>query len=82
MKHKVRLSAGVKSKLLASEGLMGMLADRVKTTQFTIKRQVLADSPQLCLPHYLKEIKDILSIGDGEEITEMYPINQPHEVVA
>jgi hypothetical protein len=82
MKLKVKLTEDVKARLIVSEGLMGMLADRVKTTHYTIKRQVLSDSPTLCLPHYIKEIKDILSISEDTEITETYPINQPHEIIA
>ncbi len=81
MKLKIRLTEETSAKMLASEGLIGMLADRVRTSHQTIKRQLLTDAPTLCLPHYVKEIKDLLGIYANVEITETYPINE-HEIVS
>jgi hypothetical protein len=77
MALKSRLTPEVKSELLKSEGLMGMLADKVRTTQYTIKRQVLAESPTLCLPHYLSAIKELLGLNDDAVICETYESTQP-----
>lgn len=82
MHLKSKLIIEVKAQLLASDGLMGMLADKVKTSHQTIKRQLIADSPIICQPHYTNVIKDLLGIPCNREITESYSINQPYEVTA
>ena len=60
-RHKVRLDDTVASLLLSKEGYIGQLADAAGVDGQTIKRQLKAQSPTLCLPHYLKAIENILS---------------------
>ena len=82
MHIKSRIIKEVKVQLPAFEGLMRTLADKVKTSHKTINTPMMACSPQICLPHYVKEIRELLGIPSNQEISETYSINQPYEVIA
>jgi hypothetical protein len=68
LKTKTRLNDSVKQSLLNSERFMGALAEDVGVMGYTIKRQIIADSPILCQPHYLDVIKNILKYNTTDEL--------------
>lgn len=78
---KSRLKPTIKNELLRSEGKMGQLADAIGTHQYTVKRQIVSESPILCQPHYLTAIKKILDINYSElDMVEVYNVNEPSEI--
>lgn len=73
---KSRLRPEIVERILASETIAGMIADRVKIKTHSLKWAIKRESQQLCLPHFQNAIREVLNIEATEEITETYSVNQ------
>lgn len=72
-----RLTPEIKDLLLSRHSRMGQLADIMKVSYQTIKRQLESDSEQLCLSRYLDAIRKILGVGDITLTERYYLIVEP-----
>lgn len=78
--HKSILITDVKEKLLASQELMGSVADKAIKEVATLKKQLEDDSPILTGAISVKIIKQVLGISPEVDITQIVPVGKklPH----
>ena len=61
LKRKSTLAPAVQKLMLSKQEYIGMLADEMGTSVYTVQRQLVKNAPILCQTHYISAISRILA---------------------